>query len=173
MAVSPRNVLACGCAGCVKESLLRKHHKWAFGMPSVAHCIFRLGNFLHGSAQMNGNSAGALCRLPRQGSRKCVIDFEHRGTIAIPLQQPLVGGRKTVTCNFQELARSHIAQQSSELAKGREVGHSVRRPHRTAKAFKMRAQSSGNRLRPSPRNWPTNGMRGRAENDSECSAERL
>jgi len=75
---------------------------------------FALGadNLFHRPSDMYCPCLRALPRLPRYRAAQRPIHFEHAGTIHEFLKSTTIAGRKTLSSNFHQSARRHVAQNN-------------------------------------------------------------
>ena len=83
MAVRPRNVLPCWCAGGIKETGLGEQNERPIGVAAMTHRIFGRGDFLEAAAKMHGGRPRAVRRVPRNGAVQRVIDFEDPRAVTV------------------------------------------------------------------------------------------
>ena len=101
VAVSPNGVLARRGARGVEERLLHEQHVRFFGMLALPRVTFGLRDLGQRAAEMNGDRARTILRLPRDRPVEREIHFEHARSVAKFLQSATIARRESRSGNLQ------------------------------------------------------------------------
>ena len=101
MAVGPGDVFPGRGAGGIEEAGLSEENEGALGVATVAHGVFRRGDFLEAAAEMHGGGTRAVWRLPRNRIVERVIDFEDARAVAVLGEAACEAGGETVARDAQ------------------------------------------------------------------------
>ena len=174
VAIGPERVLTQRSARWIKKRWLRRQHKGPLGMMSLHYRTLRIGDLIERAAEMNGDGAPALCRLPRDRLGKRIVNLEDSRSGFEPLHQHAEARRKAVVRDGNKLSWRSIKERQRippiPLMERPRVD-APRSLDLASDALQIPYERPGDGLRSAMWNGPANLVRCCPEHQGDCRAQ--
>jgi len=105
----------------IEKAGLSEENEGAFGVATMAHGVFRRGDFLEAAAEMHGGGTRAVWHFPRNRIVEGVIDFEDARAVAVLREATCEASGETVARDAEQLVRGYITEDGVVICERRQI----------------------------------------------------